>query len=99
MDDSWGRPVAQGSLVLTSTAPAGPLRGSGFVEWPLALRSATNHALISVPDTNMPLINAANSPGDGRPLGSDPSYARLSIAASLLVGKGSGLSVLVARCI
>ena len=100
VDVGWVRPAVQGSLVLTSIAPEDPLvRASPGVEWPLALLSVMNHALISVDDTPIPLTNAAISPWVGRPLGSDPSYARLSIPASLLVGKGCGLSLLVACCI
>ena len=45
------------------------------------------------------LTNAFTAPWAGRPLGSEPSYASLRIAASLMVGKGSGLSLLVACCI
>ena len=69
------------------------------VEWYRALLSAENQALISVTPTPVSLTNAAMAPWDGRPLGSEPSYASLRIAASLMVGKGSGLSLLVACCI
>ena len=69
------------------------------VEWPRALLSAENQALISVTPTQVSLTNAIMAPWDGRPLGSEPSYASLRITASLMVGKGSGLSLLVACCI
>lgn len=49
--------------------------------------------------TPVSLTNAAIAPWVGRPLGSEPSYASRRIAVSLTVGKGSGLSLLVACCI
>ena len=55
--------------------------------------------MISLPDTPVSLTSAASAPGDGRPLGSEPSYASQRNTVSLTVWNGSGVPLLVACCI